>query len=68
MNSFVATRGFRLLPVLQSTATFDIDLLKVEQLELRVYARDKNSHCHAVWLDPMLTVSGGFVVFVGSLL
>jgi hypothetical protein len=41
---------------LQATQAFDVSLLRVEQLELRVQARDKNQHCHAVWVDPSLTV------------
>ena len=43
----------------QTPLPFDVNLLKVEQLELRVSCGDKNKHCHAVWIDPALTVSRG---------
>lgn len=39
----------------KATQAFDVSLLRVDHLELRVQARDKNQHCHAVWVDPMLT-------------
>ena len=44
--------------LLQVSLPFAVSILKVDQLELRVTARDKSQHCHAVWVDPALTVSG----------
>ena len=41
---------------LQAVQSFDLSVLQGEQLELRVSAKDRNRHCHAVWLDPMLLV------------
>ncbi len=41
---------------LQSQYAFDVGLLEVELLELRVQAENKSKYCHAIWLDPVLTV------------
>ncbi len=44
----------------QATQTFDVSLLRVDVLELRVAARDKNRYCHAVWVDPEIMVQSDY--------
>lgn len=41
---------------LQVVAPFEVSLLGVDMLELRVTVLDSNTNVHSVWVDPVLTV------------
>lgn len=44
----------------QATASFQLSVLEVSSLELRVQAENKAKYCHAVWIDPVLAVAFEF--------
>ncbi len=64
-SSFIRTPGVEIVTAVflmyllfwQVVHSFDVSVLSVDILELRVYAKDRNRHCHAVWIDPVLTVN-----------
>ena len=43
--------------LLQIVHAFDVSVLEVASIELRVQAENKSKYCHAVWVEPTFLVS-----------